>query len=130
MLDKRELALEFLQITGVPQTESQAVLALGTLIRHMDAGNREWGPPMMKISQLLANEWNYKHKSNPVPENVERRMDELATWLEKLDVEADETKPTHCVSPKISPNKVVLYRCSHCGTPSAVLRRCKCGNVR
>jgi hypothetical protein len=115
---------------GISPAESQAALALTTLLKHTDAGNVEWGPPMMKINQLLADEWNYKHKNNPVPENVERRMDDLAAWLEKLAIEPGETKPTHCVNPKINPNKVVLHRCTHCGTPSAVLRRCKCGKVR
>lgn len=130
MLDKRELALEFLQITGIPPSESQAVLALQSLLKHTDAGNLEWGPPMMKINQLLANEWDYTHKTNPVTEDVERRMDDLANWLEKLDIEPGETKQTHCVNPKVNPNQVVLYRCTHCGTPSAVLRKCKCGKVR
>lgn len=130
VLDKRELALEFLQITGIPPSESQAVLALESLLKHMDAGNLEWGPPMMKINQLLANEWDYTHKTNPVTEEVGRRMDDLAAWLDKLDIEPDETKQTHCVNPKVNPNQVVLYRCTHCGTPSAVLRKCKCGKVR
>ncbi|KAF9653747.1 hypothetical protein BDM02DRAFT_3182742 [Thelephora ganbajun] len=130
VLDKRDLAVEFLRITGVPPQESQAVLALRSLLQHMNVGNLEWGPPMMKINQLLANEWDYKHKNNPVPENVERRMDELTAWLEKLDIDPAESKQTHCVNPKVNPNRVVLYRCTHCGTPSAVLRRCKCGKVR
>ena len=130
MLGKRELAIEFLEITGVAPQESQAVLALRSLLQHMDVGNLEWGPPIMKISQLLADEWDYKHKNNPVPENVERRMDELTAWLEKLDIESGESKQTHCVNPSVNPNTVVLYRCTHCGTPSAVLRKCKCGKVR
>ena len=130
MLDKRELAIEFLEITGVAPQESQAVLALRSLLQHMNVGNLEWGPPMMKINQLLADEWDYKHKNNPVPENVERRMDELTAWLEKLDIEPGESKQTHCVNPNVNPNTVVLYRCTHCGNPSAVLRKCKCGKVR
>ena len=85
---------------------------------------------MMKMNQLLDNKWNYTHKSNPVPENVERRMDDLAAWLEKLDIEPGKTETTQCINPKVNPNKVVLYRCTHCGTPSAVLRKCKCGKVR
>jgi hypothetical protein len=119
-----------LEVTGVTPFESQADLALRTILQHTDAGNLEWGPPMMKINKLLANEWKYTHERNPVPENVERRMDDLAAWLEKLDIEPGETEPTYCVNPKVNPNKVVLYRCTHCGTPSAVLRRCGCGKVR
>lgn len=122
--------MEFLDITGVAPQESQAVLALRTLLRHMDVGNLEWGPPMMKISQLLANEWNYKHQDDPVPEDVERRMNELAAWLDELDIESAERQQTHCVNPKVNPNRVVLYRCAHCGNPSAALRKCKCGKVR
>jgi hypothetical protein len=85
---------------------------------------------MMKVSQLLANKWKYKHRGNPVPENVKRRMDDLAAWLEKLDIEPGKGETMHCVNQKVDPKKVVLYRCTHCGTPSGVLRRCKCGKVR
>jgi YD repeat-containing protein len=113
---KRDLAMEFLQrITGVTPSGKPGRLALGSLLKYMDVGNLEWGPPMMKINQLLANKWNYKHKNNPVPENVGRRMDELTAWLEKLDIEPDKPETTHCVNPKVNPNKVVLYRCTHCG---------------
>ena len=130
MLDKRELATEFLVIAGAVPQESQADLIFRSLVQRMDVGNVEWGPPMMKINQLLAGEWGYEHKNNPVPENVERRMDELTAWLEKLDIELGEPKQTHCMNPKENPNRVALYRCTHCGNPSAVLRRCKCGKVR
>ena len=122
--------MDFLGVTGVAPQESQAVLALRSLLKHMDVGNLEWGPPIMKISQLLANEWDYNHKDNPVPENVERRMNELAAWLENLDIEPGEPQQTHCAHPKVNPNTVVLYRCVHCGNPSAALRRCKCRRVR
>ena len=130
VLDKRDLGLEFLEIVGVTPFESQADLVLASLLKHMDKGNLEWGPPMMKVSQLLANKWNYKHKRNPVTKNIERRMDDLAAWLGKLDIEPGKTETTHCVNSKVDPKKVGLYRCTHCGTPSGVLRRCKCGKVR
>lgn len=122
--------MEFLQITGVAPQESQAVLALRSLLQYMNVGNLEWGPPMMKINQLLADEWDYKQKDDPVPESVGRRMEELTAWLEKLDIEPGGPTQTHHVNPKVNPNRVVLYRCTHCGTPSAILRKCKCGKVR
>jgi hypothetical protein len=122
--------MEFQRITGMAPLETQAVLALRSVLQHVDVGNLEWGPPMMKINQLLADGWDYKHKNNPVPDNVGRRMDELTAWLEKLDIEPDKPEQTHCANPKVNPNRVVLYRCTHCGNPSAVLRKCKCGKVR
>ena len=122
--------MEFLRITGMAPQESQPVLALRSVLQHMNVGNLEWGPPLMKINQLLADEWDYEHKNNPVPENVERRMDELTAWLENLEVEPDKAKQVHCGNPKLNPSRVVLYRCTHCGNPSAALRKCKCGKVR
>ena len=122
--------MEFLAVTGVVPHKGQAGLALQTLIQHMNVGNLEWGPPVMKISQLLANKWNYEHKNNPVPEDVERRMNELTAWLEKLDIEPGEPQQMQCVNPKVNPNTVVSHRCAHCGNPSAALRRCKCKKVR
>ena len=82
--------MEFPDVTGVAPEESQTDLALQTLPKHIDVGNLEWGPPIMKISQLLANEWLYKRKNSSVPEYVERRMNELTAWLEKLDIEPGE----------------------------------------
>jgi len=122
--------MEFLKLTGIAPQESQPVLALRSILKHMDVGNLEWGPPVMKINQLLAHEWDYEQKNNPVPENVERRMDELTAWLENLDIEPGGERETHCANPKLNPNSVVLYRCTHCGNPSAALRKCKCGQVR
>ena len=81
-------------------------------------------------------------KSLPEVE-AEKGKDDLAAWLEDLhlDCEQDsegvhihkhgeaqakdelkEEKMKH--HPKVSANMVELYRCSHCGNPSAVLRKC------
>lgn len=130
MLDKRELATEFAKITGMASQETQADLALRSVLQHMDAGNVEWGPSMMKINKLLADQWDYKQKHNPVPETVQRRIDELTAWLENLDIEPGGPKQTHCAKLKLDPHRLASYRCTHCAIPSAALRKCKCGQVR
>ena len=59
--------------------------------------------------------------------------DDLAAWLENLKLEngEDESEPHMCSHPRISTNNVELYRCSWCGNPSAVLRKCGgCGKTR
>ena len=52
----------------------------------------------------------------------------------KLEDGADEHAHPHphaCSHPKISMNNAALYRCTWCGNPSAVLRKCGgCGKTR
>lgn len=77
---------------------------------------------------------------------MEKGRDDLAAWLQDLRLECDEgdcaghdhgTEHTHShgeqrpnvdskyvSNPKISGNMVALHRCSYCGNPSAVLKKC------
>ncbi|KAJ2912907.1 hypothetical protein MD484_g7504, partial [Candolleomyces efflorescens] len=51
--------------------------------------------------------------------------DDLAAWLDNMHLEEGEKEPDVAhVHPRISSNQVDLYRCSHCGNPSAALRKC------
>lgn len=69
------------------------------------------------------------------PLSSTRADDDLAAWLDNLKLEngEDDSQPhAHmCTHPKISTNSVELYRCSWCGNPSAVLKKCGgCGKTR
>lgn len=56
--------------------------------------------------------------------STENSEDDLAAWLEDMHMEDGQLEPEHCLHPKINSNQVALYRCSWCGNPSAVLRKC------
>jgi hypothetical protein len=62
----------------------------------------------------------------------DKLKDDLAAWLDNMHLEdgdgdghghgkGPDVVHTH---PRISSNQVDLYRCSHCGNPSAALRKC------
>ncbi|KAH7922908.1 hypothetical protein BV22DRAFT_1121170 [Leucogyrophana mollusca] len=57
---------------------------------------------------------------------------DLAAWLDEMDVESGEQSyPGRSSHPRFSVNTVALYRCSWCGNPSAVLRKCSgCEKMR
>lgn len=52
--------------------------------------------------------------------------DDLAAWLDNLTVEDGEEEPYSEPVYTVNTSRIQLYRCSHCGNPSAVLRKCKC----
>ncbi|PCH44867.1 hypothetical protein WOLCODRAFT_77377, partial [Wolfiporia cocos MD-104 SS10] len=68
---------------------------------------------------------------HPLP-SAAKVEDDLAAWLEHLTVDdGSEQRPQRCSHPTVNPNTVSLYRCSHCGNPSAALRKCGgCGKTR
>ncbi|CAK5268828.1 unnamed protein product [Mycena citricolor] len=59
--------------------------------------------------------------SNPEPERLE---DDLASWLEGNHGDEDAHRGQHHPSPTFDMQNVALFRCSRCGNPSAILRKC------
>lgn len=87
---------------------------------------------MESLNKVIEGSPEYEfHK--PAPTTKEDKEHELAAWLNNHDFEGeeDEDEDSHgWVNPKASPKGVELHRCTHCGNPSAVLRKCKCSKVR
>ncbi|KAI0938601.1 hypothetical protein AcV5_000242 [Taiwanofungus camphoratus] len=59
-------------------------------------------------------------------------QDELAAWLEKMQLDDGHALgPQRCGAPALIASRVSIYRCTWCGNPSAVLRKCSgCGQTR
>ncbi len=74
------------------------------------------------------------HHHGPNCNHDQTTEDEIAAWVEGLQL--DDTKPRRKpgpqrLHPKINSNHVELYRCSWCGNPSAILRKCSnCADAR
>lgn len=87
---------------------------------------------MESLNKVIEGSPEYEfHK--PAPTTKEDKEHELAAWLNNLDLEGEEGEGEDfrgCANPKASPKGVELCRCTHCGNPSAVLRKCKCNKVR
>ena len=60
-----------------------------------------------------------------MPVAREKLEDGLAAWLNDMHVgDGDHDSKLSGLHPIINTNHVALYRCSWCGNPSAVLRKC------
>jgi hypothetical protein len=128
-MNKRELAGEFLELTGIPHQKTFPILTARTVLDHYGPGVKEWGTVVERLNEVIESSPEYEqHK--PAPTTAEDKEHELAAWLNNLDLEGEdeEGEGAHgCVNPKA---RVELYRCTHCGNPSAVLRKCRCNKVR
>ena len=88
---------------------------------------KEWGAWIQHFDELDARADSHR------PISSTQADDDLAAWLENMKLEDGTEDTTHrgCIHPKISVNNVTLYRCTWCGNPSAVLRKCGgCGKTR
>ncbi|KAJ7098295.1 hypothetical protein C8R44DRAFT_811280 [Mycena epipterygia] len=110
---KLKIADDFSNWIGVPPPKTNLRLTQQTVVRLFPDAAEEWGEFMASNSRLEA----------PAP-SAEKAEDDLAAWLGDLHIE-DEQPQTFNTS------HVGLYRCSWCGNPSAVLRKCAgCSKTR
>lgn len=85
-----------------------------------------------RLNEVIGSSAEYEHHK-PAPTTKGDKERELAAWLNNLDLdgEQDEEEGAHgYANLRANPKRVELYRCTHCGNPSAILRKCKCNKVR
>lgn len=116
-LSKLADADEFSRLLWVKAPKTQLRLTQEVLLKHYSAGIKKWGPVVANFDSVFGHE---KHIISPTSAE-----DQLALWLADIKIEDDEEQgPMLCAHPRITTNTVELYRCSWCGNPSAVLRKC------
>ena len=84
---------------------------------------------MEGLNEVIESSVEYEHHK-PAPTTKEDKEHELAAWLNNLDLDDAGEDGRGCANLRANPKRVELYRCTHCGNPSAVLRKCKCNKVR
>ncbi|KAF9021934.1 hypothetical protein BDZ89DRAFT_1163494 [Hymenopellis radicata] len=101
---------------GAPSERTAPYRLQETIIMLYDKSVAEWG------TAIRRNDLENVHESY-VPKNVDQA---LAKWLEDLPVDDASVYVCNTIrpNPTINSNNVALYRCSWCGTTSAVLRKC------
>ena len=106
--------------------KTQMRLAREMILNFYSQGVKDWGDFIKHFDELDSR----ADKQKPISST--QADDDLAAWLENMKLEEGEHEQPHmCSHPKISTNNVALYRCSWCGNPSAILRRCGgCGKTR
>ncbi|KZT10285.1 uncharacterized protein LAESUDRAFT_721627 [Laetiporus sulphureus 93-53] len=126
---KVELADRFANFFGYPPKQTQMRLTRELIVSNYPAAMKSWGAVISRFDTMDLNTEPDAH-GTPSSDKV---FDGLAAWLDDLHVDDGPAveQQRHCVHPRVSPNSVSLYRCSYCGNPSAVLRKCGgCGKTR
>lgn len=89
------------------------------MVKHYSAAVREFSNVYLELDKV-------KSKNAPAVDHG-KLEDDLESWLNNMHLEDGTIEQTHCGSEetlKINFDHVTLYRCSWCGNPSAVLRKC------
>ena len=120
-----ETTKEFSKLFGVHQQKSTLRLTRELVTSRYQNAVTEWGSVIARVDGPNSHE--------TLTASEARAEDNLAAWLEGLRVEGDEDEEDQkwCAHPTTNMNSVALYRCSYCGNPSAVLRKCSgCNKTR
>ncbi|THH05479.1 hypothetical protein EW146_g9890 [Bondarzewia mesenterica] len=117
---KLKLADDIADFLGRPVNKTQMRKTCTTVIDRMEQAWKEWSSIVPQFAHHVPRELSAAHAE-----------DDLATWLDKIDIEDPDIlgghqhdEDGHFTHPKVNLNTVELYRCSWCRNPSAVLRKC------
>ncbi|KAI0634784.1 hypothetical protein C8Q77DRAFT_654669 [Trametes polyzona] len=118
---KLDISTQFMNTIGFAIKKTQIGLARELILQLYPEAVKEWGAFIARFDELDSS----LDKQKPLSST--QADDDLAAWLDNIKLDDDSEGHGHphaCSHPKISMNNVALYRCSWCGNPSAVLRKC------
>ncbi|TFY59068.1 hypothetical protein EVJ58_g6015 [Rhodofomes roseus] len=123
---KVALADKMQTFLGFPPKNTQVRLTRELIVKQWPVAVRSWDKVIARVDTMDLSSPSAHRLPTPA-----RAEDDLAAWLENISVDDAPEEDGHCAHPKIIPTAVELYRCSYCGNPSAVLKKCGgCGNTR
>ena len=123
-MEVAELAMRHL---ARPVSKTSTRIAALTFYERLQKASKEWDEVTSRLND----------KALPGAElDKDKVEDSLAQWLERFDI-TDVDNRGHAIHEHrgihatINLSEVDLYRCSWCGNPSAILRKCRgCGKTR
>jgi len=119
-VDQLGIADEFYAVFGVDPPMSQLRQAQVTLFSRYRAAAEKWGHI---VARLDSTSIDHEHVVQR-----DKEEDQLAAWLHDFrhqnGDDIDDDLPEKSSHPKWSTNPAELHKCSWCGNPSAVLRKC------
>ncbi|KAI0351545.1 hypothetical protein OH77DRAFT_1411022 [Trametes cingulata] len=138
---KMKTSVEFMKHMGYPIAKTQLNLARELILSLYTDGAKEWGTFVKRFDELDAEIQASHFQAAPDAD------DGLAEWLERVDLGDSDEEDGHgnhrhghghshrrgppVPKAKSETSSYELYRCSWCGNPSAVLRKCAgCGKTR
>lgn len=141
---------EFAQLLGLGPPKIVWRLVQEAVRKHFAEATGKYAQLFERAAEALTN-------PTPSPVEVGKGRDDLAAWLDNLHLDCDEGcsgshgnnkdhrrdpdvngewkagsgSEKYVANPKISGNMVALHRCSRCGNPSAMLKKCSgCSSAR
>ncbi len=90
-----------------------------TIMRLYASAAKDFRPHIAHLDALFAEE-----DDGAEGRAASKAEDTLAAWLDSLHLDEDGHSHVHHRRVKFNISSVELYRCSWCGNPSAVLRKC------
>lgn len=132
-MKKLDLSRQFMQFIDVPVKKTQLHLTREMIIRLYPGAAKNYASFIENLDTLHITTEKSQEKS------AEKAEDTLAAWIDGFHIDdAEKGEGGHyrhrCGTYKvasISKTNLELYRCSHCESPSAVLRKCGgCGKTR
>lgn len=119
-VDQLRIADEFYAVFGVDPPVSQLRQAQVTIFSRYRSAAEKWGHI---VARLDSTKIDHEHVVQR-----DKAEDQLAAWLHDFrhqnGDDIDDDLPEKSSHPKWSTNPAELHKCSWCGNPSAVLRKC------
>ena len=119
-VDQLKIADEFFAVFGVDPPMSQLRQAQVTLFSRYGPAAEKWGHIASRLDSTSIDHEHVVQRDRP--------EDQLAAWLHDFrhrnGDDIDDDLPEKSSHPKWSTNPAELPKCSWCGNPSAVLRKC------
>lgn len=119
---KLDMTREFIRFFGLPDSKTQLRLTRDIIMGRYEKADTEW---RNFIAHLDSD--GYLSHAEAQQRSALKAEDNLAAWLEGLNIEGDEHDSlgnTHCTHPTLNTSNAAMSRCSYCHNPSAVLRKC------
>ncbi|EIN09025.1 hypothetical protein PUNSTDRAFT_68270 [Punctularia strigosozonata HHB-11173 SS5] len=128
ILERLRLNEDVMRYIGTSEPNSKLRLTRMTVFRDYVAAQKEWGDLIRHFDAISEKGAGIDERGLIDPQGVTH---ELTSWLdEKLQLEDEDPDfdprqvPTRVRPQEVMGNSVTLYRCSNCGHPSAVLKKC------
>ncbi|KAF8434497.1 hypothetical protein L210DRAFT_3613826 [Boletus edulis BED1] len=119
-VDQLKIADEFYAVFGADPPMSQLRQAQVTIFERYQSAAQQWGHIAARFDSTSIDHEHVVQRDRP--------EDQLAAWLHDFrhrnGDDIDDDLPEKSSHPKWSTNPAELHKCSWCGNPSAVLRRC------
>ncbi|KAJ4464022.1 hypothetical protein C8J55DRAFT_538962 [Lentinula edodes] len=115
---------DFTRAFSQPIPNTQLRLAQAAIVKQYSAAVSEWEEVILRLN-------NSSEKQPEVLPDSEKVQNDLNNFLNDLQLDDESPAKRVAAHPKVNLNSVLLYQCSWCKNPSAMLKKCSgCSQMR